>query len=93
MKLAGRAVLESLNSSHADARTWISSWIKEIEGAMWASPHELKARFPSASFLPGGIVIFNAKGNRYRIETRISFKAAVVMVTWAGTHAEYSKRS
>ncbi|MEO8442459.1 MAG: type II toxin-antitoxin system HigB family toxin [Betaproteobacteria bacterium] len=38
------------------------------------------------------IVIFNVKGNRYRLEVRIAYNTGIVVVRWAGTHAEYTKR-
>ncbi len=45
----------------------------------------------SASFLAGNIVIFNVKGNRYRLEVRVAYNIGG-SVLWAGTHAEYTKR-
>ncbi len=92
MKLAGRPVLTAFTAKHADARPWIQAWVREVEEATWATPRELKARYPSASLLPDSIVIFNVKGTTYRLESRVSFELGVVLVTWAGTHAEYSKR-
>jgi len=47
----------------------------------------------SASFLAERIVIFNVKGNRYRLEVQVAYNSGLVIVRWAGTHAEYMKRN
>ena len=92
MKLVGREILEAFTAKHADARGWIASWVAEVESAHWSTPHNVKARYASASLLAGNGVIFDVKGNTYRLEVRIAYRTSVVMVIWAGTHAEYSKR-
>lgn len=47
--------------------------------------------YASASFLAGNVVIFNVKGNRYRMETLIAYNTATIIVRWIGTHAQYHK--
>jgi mRNA interferase HigB len=91
MKITGRGVLAAFTQEHADARRWIENWL--AEGATWKTPQDIKDRYASASFLPGGRVIFNVKGNDYRLEVIVAFKAGVVVVDWAGTHAEYDHRN
>jgi mRNA interferase HigB len=92
MKLVGRPVLTEFVAQHAEARPWIAAWVADIEANVWTSPHTIKGRYPSVSFLTGNVAIFNVKGNKYRLETRISYSTSVVVVVWAGTHAEYTKR-
>lgn len=92
MKLLGREILEAFLLKHADARGAIASWVTEIEVANWRTPHEMKARYASASVLHGSVVIFNIKGNSYRLEAMVTYKVPIVRVLWAGTHAEYSNR-
>ena len=93
MKLVGRPVLTKFVNIHADAREWIGAWVADVENSSWKTTHNIKGRYPSVSFLPGNVAIFNVKGNRYRLEVKISYSAGVVLVQWAGTHAEYSKRN
>lgn len=93
MKIVGRDILEAFTLEHADARGWISSWVAEVEFAIWTAPHEIKARYATASFLVGNTVIFNVKGNTYRLEINVSYKISLVRIVWIGTHAEYTKRS
>jgi len=92
MRLVGRDLLDEFGSDHADARSWIANWIADAEAARWRTPQDVKLSYASASFLPGNFVIFNVKGNRYRLETQIAYSVGVVAVQWIGTHAEYTKR-
>ena len=58
---------------------------------MWRTPAEVKARYVSASFLANNRVVFNLKGNKYRLDTKIAYQVGVVLVKRIGTHAEYSR--
>jgi mRNA interferase HigB len=93
MKVVGRGVLNAFCSRHTDALSWIEHWLSEAEDATWKSPQDIKLRYSSASFLSGNRVIFNVKGNLYRLEVTVAYKTSTVVVTWAGSHADYDKRN
>jgi mRNA interferase HigB len=92
MLLAGREVLERFTRDHADARAWIENWIALVEMERWRSPQDIKARYAAASVLADRVVVFNVKGNRYRLEVQVAYNTGVVVVKWVGTHAEYTRR-
>ena len=91
MRVIGKKELYDFAQQHADVAPQIDAWISEAEEAEWRSPLELKQRYPQASILPMKQVVFNLKGNRYRLLTIISFKNQTVLVERIGTHAEYSR--
>lgn len=93
MKVAGRQVLDAFCRRHADARAWIENWLADAESASWKTPSDVKASYASASFLADNTVIFNVKGNVYRLEAAIAYRVGVVSVNWAGTHAAYDARN
>ena len=93
MRLVGKELLAQFAKEHADIRGPLNAWIFEVDEANWAGPADVKARYPTASFLSDNRVIFNIKGNTYRIETKVSYEITVVLVRRVGTHAEYSKWS
>lgn len=93
MKLVGRNRLDEFCAAHPDGRTWIENWIADVEAAAWTSPHQLRGRYPSASFLGGSVTIFNVKGNSYRLEASVAYKTGTVVVLWLGTHGEYDERN
>ena len=92
MRLIGRERLDEFTQTHADARAWIETWIADVEAVRWSTPQDIKESYASASFLADRIVIFNVKGNRYRLEVQVAYNTGVVVVRWAGTHADYTKR-
>jgi mRNA interferase HigB len=89
MKVIARNVLDDFGRKHADIAS--QSWLCEVEDAQWQSPADLKRRYPHASILSENRVIFNLKGNRYRLEAKVSYEAKIILVKRMGTHAEYSK--
>lgn len=92
MRVVGLGVLDAFCNRHADCRKWISNWIVDARASCWETSHDIKARYPSASFLATNIVIFNVRGNEYRMETQVAYNAGVVAIKWAGTHEQYMKR-
>lgn len=92
MRVIGLGVLSVFCDEHADCRKWISNWIRDIKQSTWTTPQDIRSRYPSASFLAENIVIFNVRGNHYRLETQVAFGVGVVAIKWIGTHAEYNKR-
>ena len=92
MQILDRERLEQFCRKHADARKWIESWLGDVETARWLRP-DIRGHYASASFLAEGVVIFNVKGNAYRLEARIAYRTGIVAIEWAGTHAEYDERN
>jgi mRNA interferase HigB len=91
MQIVGREVLHEFVLQHADAATAANAWLAEVDEAEWKTPNDVKQRYPHASMLSGKRVIFNLKGNRYRLEVKISYQNQIVLIKRAGTHAEYSR--
>ena len=91
MKVTGKGILNDLKANHADDRSQVDSWIAEAEEAEWENTRDIKQRYPKASFCPRNQVVFDLKGNRYRIWTIISYKNKTVFTKKAGTHEEYMK--
>ena len=59
--------------------------------ASWQNPNELKADFPSASVLGNNRVVFNIKGNDYRLIVAVLYGAQAVLIKFIGTHAQYDR--
>ena len=93
MRIAGRELLGLFCDKHADARAWIERWLADVELAAWTKPGDVRSQYASASFLADGVVIFNVKGNAYRLEVAVAYRTAVVSILWVGTHREYDERN
>ncbi len=91
MIVLGKKTLEDFKKGHADVRTQIDAWVCEAEDAEWQSPNDIKARYTSASFLADNRVVFNLKGNSYRLDVKVAYKTKTVLIKRIGTHAEYDR--
>ncbi len=89
MKLLGMKVLEEFRLNHADIRDQLDAWIAEVFEAEWKTPQDIKDRYARASFLAGNCVVFNLKGNSYRLDVKVNYKNQIVLVRRIGTHKEY----
>lgn len=93
MKVLDRERLERFCRKHTDARGWVENWLADVESAVWTAPQDVRRRYASASFLAEGVVIFNVKGNAYRLEVTVAYRTGVVVIDWIGTHREHDQRN
>jgi mRNA interferase HigB len=92
MQLLGLLKLEDFKRKHAASRGQLDAWRSYVETAQWSGPQDIKRWSAMASFLADNRVIFNIKGNSYRLVVKVRFESGVVLIEWIGTHAEYSKQ-
>jgi mRNA interferase HigB len=73
VRIFSRATLVDFWLKHADAEQALRLWFSIVEKASWTGPAEVKAAFPNADFIAGNRVIFNIKGNDYRLIVQIKY--------------------
>jgi mRNA interferase HigB len=76
---------------HADARESTLAWYRQVLGADWGSPADVKRDIGNASILRDGRVVFNIAGNKYRIVAWINYPYRIVYVRFIGTHRQYDR--
>lgn len=81
--------LREFCEAHPPAAPALQSWAEEARTAHWKTPHDIKDRYNSASFLGGNRVVFNIKGNDYRLVVAVAYRFEAVYVKFIGTHAQY----
>ena len=91
MRVVGAGKLAEFSLKHADAAATLNVWLAEAEAAEWRSPNDIRARYRSASFLAGNRVVFNIRGNNYRLVAKINYELGVALIELVGTHAEYDR--
>lgn len=89
MHLVSIPTLLSFTIKHPDAKQVVSSWCDEAKKARWKQPADIKAQYASASILKNRRVVFNLKGNEYRLIVAVAYHVGFVYVKFIGTHAEY----
>ena len=92
MNVLGRNLLTEFSAKHANVKSALDAWFHEARAADWKTPQDIKNRYRSADFLDDNRVIFNIKGNHYRLVVKVRYQNGMVRVEWVGTHAEYSKK-
>jgi mRNA interferase HigB len=69
----------------------LQTWFHDVQLATWNSPADIKKVYQNASFVANNRVVFNIKGNRYRIVVMVVFQYGVVYIRFVGTHEEYDR--
>ncbi len=83
------STLRSFWERHPDAEQPLKAWYQEATVATWTQPADIKAHYRSASVLKNRRVVFNIKGNDYRLIVAVAYKLQIVYVKFVGTHEEY----
>jgi mRNA interferase HigB len=69
----------------------LDAWNDEARRARWASSAELKSKYRTASVVAGDRIVFNIRGNRYRLVVSVDFVHGILWIKWIGTHKEYDR--
>lgn len=78
-------------SKYLQAEESLRAWIYEVRFSTWENSNELKSKYGNASIISSKRVVFNIKGNDYRLIVDIEYRLKIVFVVWFGTHAEYDR--
>jgi len=76
-------------SKYKTAEDSLRAWVFEVRRAQWNNAMDLKSAYGNASIITAKRVVFNIKGNLYRLIVDIEYKLKLVFVVWVGTHKEY----
>jgi len=89
VRVIAKKRLREFWKQHPAAREPLLAWFREVEREDWDTPTAVKAKYRNASILGGDRVVFNVKGNTYRLVVKIKYAYRIVYVRFVGTHAEY----
>lgn len=91
LRVIAKKILREFWTVHPDCEEQLKSWYREASQATWKHPNELKGEYPRASILRGNRVVFDIKGNKYRLIVKINYDYQVVWIRFIGTHSEYDR--
>lgn len=91
MRIISKKILREFWEGHSDCKQQLQAWYQEASKANWKSPRDIKNEYLTASFLVNNRVVFNIKGNKYRLIVRINYDYQMIWIRFVGTHAEYDK--
>jgi mRNA interferase HigB len=75
----------------SDSEPSLRAWYHDAKGAEWKNSNELKQQYKNVSIVGDGRVVFNIKGNDYRLVVAIDYEFQVIFIRFIGTHKQYDK--
>jgi len=91
MRVIALKTIRDFCSRYPDAASALKAWTEEASLAAWKGPQDIKNQYRSASLLKGNRVVFNIKGNDYRLVVAIAYRYEAAYVKFIGTHAQYDE--
>ena len=91
MRVFTKKILREFWVIYPDSEQQLKAWFQEAENAEWENPNQIKQMYPSSSILKDNRVVFNIKGNTYRLIVKINYDYQMVWIRFVGTHSEYDK--
>jgi len=79
------------HKDQAALKAALDAWFDEVKKARWSSAADIKRSYATASIISADRVVFNVKGNDYRLVVAVDFEKSIVWVKWIGTHRDYDK--
>ena len=91
MRIIAKKALRDFWERYPDAEEPLLAWYREVEQEDWDSPAKVKDKYRSASIVGKNRVVFNIKGNDYRLVVKINYPHRIVYIRFVGSHAEYDR--
>ena len=90
-RIIAKSTLRKFWENHRDSEQYLKTWYDTVLNANWKSPHDVRNAYANASILNNGRVVFNIKGNSYRLVVRFNFEKGWAFIRFIGTHNDYDK--
>jgi mRNA interferase HigB len=91
MRIVALGTLRNFWQRYPDAEIPLRSWYAAASRADWRSPADVKAAYRNASFVANNRIVFNIKGNEYRLVAAVHYNRGMMFIRFIGTHREYDK--
>lgn len=89
MRVISKKPLREFWEEHADAKAALQAWYENAQRSEWRTPDAIKRSYRNASIIGDNRVIFNIKGNDYRLVVKVHYDRGYVYIRFVGTHHEY----
>lgn len=90
-RVFSKGTLRDYWRKNPETEQYLKTWFETVAEANWKSPSDVKSSFANASILKDGRVVFNIKGNSFRLVARINYEKEWLFIRFIGTHQEYDK--
>ncbi len=90
-RIIAKRTLREFWEKHAEVEQYLKTWYDTAKHSDWKTPNDIKSTYANASILKNERVVFNIKGNDYRLVVKFNFEKSWIFIRFIGTHAEYDK--
>ena len=90
-RIFSKSTLKEFWEIHADTEQYLKTWYETVKNANWKTPTDVKLTYANASILKNNRIVFNIKGNSYRLIAKFNFEKQWLFIRFIGTHSEYDK--
>jgi len=90
-RIIAKSTLRKFWETHADSEQYLKTWYDTAQNMGWKTPNEIKGTYANASILKDSRIVFNIKGNSYRLVIKFNFDHQLAFVRFIGTHSDYDK--
>ena len=91
MRIISRKALREFWSQYPDAEDSLRTWYLRARRAGWKTPTDVRRDYANASIIANNRIVFNIRGNHYRLIVAIDYNYGIVYIRFVGTHASYDK--
>jgi len=91
MRIISRKTLKTFWKQYPDAQKSLEAWLEDAKKAIWKTPNEIKNVYRNASIVANNRVVFNIKGNDYRLVLAINYECGIAYIRFIGTHKTYDQ--
>jgi mRNA interferase HigB len=90
-RIFSKSTLRAFWEKHADAEQYLKTWYDTAMNTEWKSPSDIKQMYANASILKDSRIVFNIKGNSYRLVAKINYEKQWIFIRFIETHIDYDK--
>lgn len=91
MRIIARSTLRDFWERHSDTEGVLKAWYQDTNQAQWKTPEDIKSVYANASIVANNRIVFNIKGNQYRLIVGINYRFGIVYIRFIGSHRDYDK--
>ncbi len=90
-RIFAKSTLREFWKSYPESEQFLKTWYDTAMNSIWKSPADIRKTYATASILKDGRVVFNIKGNAFRLVAKINYEKQWIFIRFVGTHEDYDK--
>jgi len=91
MRIIALRALRDFWQQHPNAEQPLRAWYHDVKQATWRMPADVKNAYRNASLIGNNRIVFNIKGNDYRLVVSVQYQQSIVYIRFVGTHEQYDR--